>query len=107
MAGESDCELKLRRFAKLLGTQGNNLQHELAKFDTSRNKKMDTVSFKRALKAMALSVTDDEISVLFETGKLEENSGFLDIPTFCKKVTTAFKAKPLPSFMLTTQSAGA
>jgi len=55
-----------------------------------RKGELDTVQFKRAMKQMAVPLTDPEIKELFDTGlQLSPNggSGQLDIPKFCQKVS--------------------
>ena len=56
----------MRRFAKTVSNQGLNLRAELAQYDQKRTGLLDQVQFKRAMKQLAVPLTDPEIKDLFE-----------------------------------------
>ena len=68
LAQETQQEVKLRRFAKSANNQGLNLRAELLQYDQQRRGTLDQVQFKRALKQLAVPLTDPEIKELFEMG---------------------------------------
>lgn len=99
---ESEEEVKLRRFAKTIGNQGINLRAEMAQFDHQRKGTLDQVQFKRAMKQLAVALTDVEIKDLFEMVPKTSRTGGseqLEIAGFVRQVNEAQKAKPLPGYM--------
>lgn len=89
LAQESEQEVKLRRFAKSIGNQGLNLKAELAQYDRDRKGELDQVQFKRAMKQLAVPLTDPEIKELYEIGVglcSSGASGQLEILSFVTKV---------------------
>ena len=68
------------------------MKAELSQYDRARKGELDQVQFKRAIKQLAVALTDPEIKELYETGlSLSKNggSGQLEIATFVAKVTEA------------------
>ena len=53
------------------------------------------------MKQLTIALTDEEIDLLFAAGELPDQRNYLDIKTFCDKVSVALKAKPLPTFLAT------
>ena len=69
-----------------------NLRAELSQYDRQRRGELDSVQFKRALKQLAVPLSDPEIKELYETGLQISNnggSGQLDIAAFVAKVHEA------------------
>ena len=64
---------------------------------------MDSAQFKRAMKQLAVAMSDQEIKEIqaigleAQAGKVQK--GQLDIPSFCKMVEDAAKQRALPSFI--------
>ena len=50
LAAETDGELKMRRFAKMVGNQGINLRTELCQYDSQGTGLMSLLQFKRSMK---------------------------------------------------------
>jgi Ca2+-binding EF-hand superfamily protein len=93
LATESKADVMLRRFANVT-KQGINLSQELAKLDNRGSGRLDRRQFYRALKQLSLSLTDDEIALLWEAG---EGGEFLEIKSFVTRVLQARKLKaPAP-----------
>ena len=86
LSTETKEDVMLRRFGATIKHQGINLLAELQRFDTSRNGTMDKKTFYRAMKQLALALTDDEIDYLFAAGELPEAQHYLDIKHFITRV---------------------
>jgi Ca2+-binding EF-hand superfamily protein len=72
LSTETKEDVMLRRFGTTIKHQGINLLAELQRFDISKNGTMDKKAFSRAMKQLALALTDDEIDYLFSAGELAE-----------------------------------
>ncbi len=60
----------MRKFAASVGRQGVNLRSELVSFETQHSGRLDRLAFKKALKQMALALTDAEIDILFASAEI-------------------------------------
>ena len=66
LAVETKSDTMLRRFATSLKHQGIDIRQEMAKYEQlGKNQKMDKKSFSKALKQLAIALTDDEIDLLY------------------------------------------
>lgn len=87
LAKETDQEALARRFAKTIGHQAINLRAELSNFDNLRSGKLEKQVFKRAVKQLAIAMSDSEMEQLFELGVLAGGMNApvqqLEIKEFC------------------------
>lgn len=82
------------------------MRAELAQFDHQRKGTLDQVQFKRAMKQLAVAMTDVEIKDLYDMTVRINKTAQLEITVFVKMVTDASKSKPLPSYMNSTTVPG-
>lgn len=100
-AGESEGEVLMRRLGKSVAHSKTNLRRELEKVQTDSSGTLDKTAVKKALKQLAIALTDAEILKLIAA----QNEGGpppdrIDIKAFAARVTEAAGAKPLPNYIL-------
>ena len=94
LAQETPQEQCLRRFGGTVGRQALNLRSSLQMFETSQAGRLDSAQFKKAMKHMAIALSDADIETLFSSAEVQP--GILDVKTFLNKVQVASKAKAPP-----------
>lgn len=94
LAQETPLEAQLRKFANSVTRQAINLRSDLVSFETQHSGRLDRNSFRKALKQMALALTDAEIDLLFSSAEIGQE--LMDIKVFVNKVAIASKQKPPP-----------
>mmetsp|Transcript_5010 Transcript_5010/g.3652 ORF Transcript_5010/g.3652 Transcript_5010/m.3652 type:complete len:89 (+) Transcript_5010:660-926(+) len=72
----------------------------MAKYEQNgKTQRLDKKTFFKAMKQLAIALTDEEIDLLFSSSEVPDAKGQLDIRTFVSKVLQAQKSKPLPAFI--------